>query len=242
MNTSKLKVTAVAVVLLALVAVIVREQSRAKRLMAEGDTLRKQVQEEAALRDESQRLAEQLRAASERAQADLKELPRLRGELARVRQIEQESTRLRAERDRLAKTVASSTPEDSATPEVKLRRAKGFFGRDLGMALILAANANDGKVPAELRGPVFEMVESLSAGAEFGLRASQFELVYTGSLRDVQGGETVLAREKEPVQLPDGKWMKVYVMANGASLQISAAARDAFAARERELWPGQFKP
>ena len=214
--------------------------------MADADNLRKQVQEAAALREESKSLAEQLAIAAERAQADLDELPRLRGELARVRRIEQESTRLSAERDRLLKAVQASSPQPQdprAAPQARLGRARAMFGRDLGMALILAAEANGGKVPSELRGPIFDMVESLSAGAEFDLKANQFELVYTGSLRDVkEGGETILAREKEPVQLPDGQWVKVYVMADGSSQHISAAARDAFAARERQLWPGQFGP
>jgi hypothetical protein len=83
-----------------------------------------------------------------------------------VRQLEQESAQLRADRDRLAKEVKSSTTQtqeadEQETPERRLQRAKGFFGRDLGMALIRAAEANGGKVPTELRGPLFDTVEAL---------------------------------------------------------------------------------
>jgi hypothetical protein len=54
--------------------------------------------------------------------------------------------------------------------------------------------------------------------------------------------ETILAREKEPVQRSDGQWVRVYVMADGSSRQIAVAAPERFAAREQELWPAQFKP
>ena len=80
MNTTKLKVTAVAVAFLALIAVVVWQQWRAKRLVGDADTLREQVEQTATLREENRRLAEQLRATSERSQADLSELLRLRAQ------------------------------------------------------------------------------------------------------------------------------------------------------------------
>ena len=111
------------------------------------------------------------------------------------------------------------------------------------MALILAADANGGNVPTELRGPLFDMVERLSAGAEYDIEAKHFELVYRGSLRDVKNvSGTVLAREKEPVQGSDGQWVRLYVLADGSSQYIAAGTPDGFAAREQELWPGQSKP
>lgn len=120
--------------------------------------------------------------------------------------------------------------------------AVGQPGAMMGMALILAANANGGNVPAELRGPLFEMVERLSAGAEYDIRAKHFEMAFTGSLRDVKDvSGTVLAREKEPMQRPDGQWVRLYVLADASSRYIAAPTRDGFAAREQELWPGQFR-
>ena len=248
MNRTKLKVTAVAFAFLALVTVIMWQQWRAKRLMTDVDALRDQVDQAATLREENQRLAEQLGAASERAQAAVSELPRLRGQAVRGRELGQENARLKADRDRLAKEVKSSAAETQErdaleTPERRLQRAKGFFGRDLGMALIRAADANGGNLPTELRGPLFETVEALSGAREYDIRARHFELVYSGSLHDVKDvSETVLAREKEPVQLSDGQWVRLYVMAEGSARYIAAKAPDAFAMREKELWPGQFRP
>src|ERR1051325_2879639 len=127
----KIRLTAVVVAFLALAAVIAWQHRRAKRLTADTDALREQVEQIVTLREENRRLAEQLQAAAQRAQAELSELLRLRGQSGRLRQIEQENDRLKAERDRLTKAQPSPDQQDAETPEVKLQRAKGFFGRDL---------------------------------------------------------------------------------------------------------------
>ncbi|MCX6905326.1 MAG: hypothetical protein NTW03_17975 [Verrucomicrobia bacterium] len=245
MQTPKLKFVAVSVVMLAFVVVILWQQRHAERLAAD---FQQQAGQASTLQAENQRLAEQLRTVSERSQAESRELLRLRGQSGRMRQTEEENARLRNERDRLAKdrrVTATETNESSVpeTAEASFRSAKLFFGRDLARALRMAADTNNGKVPTELRGPLFDMVESLSKGAEHGIRTKHFELVYQGSLDDVKdGADTVLAREREPMQSSDGRWVKIYVMADGSSRYIAADARDAFPARETQLWPGQFKP
>jgi len=243
---SKLKSVAVAGAFVALAALVVWQEVRARRLMLEAAALRKLNDQAAAVREENERLAAQLQSATERARADSAELARLRGQSVRLRQVEQENAQLKSERDRLARAsrpVAEAPESDEPlTPEAKLRRAKGTFGRDLGLALIFIAQANDGNLPAELRGPVFDVLEQFSPGGqEHNFRAKDFELVYRGSLRDLKDGERVImAREREPAQRADGQWERVYVMTDGSSQRISAATRDGFAAREREFWPGQF--
>jgi hypothetical protein len=244
---SKLKSVAVAVVFVALFALVVWQVVRARRLMAELAAVRNQLEQAAAVREENKRLAVQLQSATERAQVDSTELARLRGQSVRLHQVEKENVQLKSERDRLAKRP-QSTPADEEerparqTPEAEIQGAKGFFGRDIGLALIMAANANDGIVPTDLRGPAFDMVDALSDGAKYNISVSQFELVFAGSLRDLkEGEERILAREREPVQRSDGQWERVYVMSDGSSQRISAATRDGFAAREREFWPGQFR-
>lgn len=245
MITTKSKVAAITIALLALAAIIMRQQWRAGQLEAETGML---VEEAATLREQNARLSGLLKSASARSQAEAGELPRLRGQAARVRELEQENKCLRTDLDRLANQAKSSAaqaqePDAEATPEQRLQRAKGFFGRDLGTALIRAAEANNGNLPTELRGPLIETVEALSGAREYDVLARHFELVYAGSLRDVKdASETVLAREREPVQLAEGRWARLYVMADGSSRYIAAPAPDAFAAREKELWPGQSMP
>ncbi len=247
MKSSRPRTAAVAVVILALGTVVWWQHQRDKRLRTETAALQQQTEQATVtLREENERLANQLRITKERSQSELNELVRLRGQAGRTRQIEQENAQLRGERDRLAKRVTTpdaQEPDAQQTAEQKLQRARSLFGRDLGLALIMAAQANDGNVPVELRGPIFDVVETLSAGAEHDVQAKQFELVYKGSLRDLKDGSaTILAREKEPKQRSDGQWVRIYVMADGSSQSIGAAAPERFAAREQELWPSQSRP
>jgi exonuclease VII large subunit len=246
MKSSKRRSAVIAVAFLALAAIVVWQQLRARRLMAEAAALRDQLEQAATLREENERLARQLQAATERSQADLSELVRLRGQAGRTRQIEQENAQLKNERERLAKQLAQSSASETnepETPEQKLLAAKSRFGCNLGMALIMVADENEGCLPTDLRGALVDTVERLSSDGEHNIQAKQFELVYRGSLHEVKDGEeTILAREKEPVQRSDGQWVRLYVMADGSSRYIAAGARDGFAAREKEFWPGQFKP
>lgn len=245
MITIKPRVATVTIALLVFVAIIVRQQWWAGQLEAQKDML---CEEAATLREQNGRLSALLQSAAARSQTDAGELPRLRGQAARTRELEQENKRLRADLDLLANQPKSSAaqarePDAEATPEQRLQRAKGFFGRDLGTALIRAAEANNGTLPTELHGPLIETVEALSGAREYDIRARQFELVYSGSLRELKdASETVLAREKEPVQLANGRWARLYVMADGSSRYIAAQAPDAFATHEKELWPGQSMP
>ena len=59
---AKLKVTVIAVALLAFVTIVVRQQWRTNRLLAEADVFREQVEEAAAVEEENRRLTEQLQA------------------------------------------------------------------------------------------------------------------------------------------------------------------------------------
>jgi hypothetical protein len=248
MNTKRLNLVPLAGALLALIATGQWQQQRTERLRADLNATRVQVDQAAKLREENQRLATELEVMSQHSQADAKELPRLRGQAARVRELEQENARLKSDRDRLRSEARNSIPptdgrDAEETPERLRQRTKGFFGRDLGTALIRAAEANGGNMPSELRGPLFETVEALSSARDYDIRAKQFELVYAGSLRDVKDvSETVLAREKEPVQLADGQWVRLYVMADGSSRYLRAEGPNAFEAREKDLWPAQSKP
>jgi hypothetical protein len=253
MTSSRLQTIALALAFLALGAVALWQHFRIKRLLEDTAALRQQLLAARALQQENERMNEQLRGANQRSLTDFQELLRLRNQAARTRQIEQENAQLKIQRDELAKRVhspgsdqptASDRPEDTANfPEQKFQSAKGFFGRNLGMALIRAAEANGGVLPAELSGPLFKMVESLSGAEEYDFRARQFELVYQGSLRNVKDvSQIILAREKEPVRGADGQWKRLYVIADGSSQWVAADSPEGFSAREQQFWPGHFQP
>jgi hypothetical protein len=117
MMSTKLKVAALVVVLLGVAALLLLQQQQIKRLMDENADLRTQLNQMASLRDSNGHLAEQLKTAVETSQADRSELVRLRGQGVRLRQLEQENTQLKAERQKLVQqmregqlAVASSEP------------------------------------------------------------------------------------------------------------------------------------
>src|SRR6185295_24802 len=156
MNTTKLKIIAVAVAFLALVAVIIWQHRRVQRLMTDKDALR-QLDQTVTLREENQRLAEQLRLASERSRADASELARLRGQAARTRQVEQES-RLKAERERPPKPPAPNVP-DEQTPEWKLAQVQMRFSKVLGLSILSFANDHARQMPTNLVNAISSQTE-----------------------------------------------------------------------------------
>ena len=245
-----MKLPVVAALTLAVVAVIFWQHQQNERLTAEIAALRGQIAEAAKLREQDaqsiNRLKNSLRAEAERTQAERTELMRLRAQATRLRQSEQENAQLKTERDRLAKNTGLSAvgetkeADDQSTPEQQLVHKKVVFAKHLGTALRMIAFENDEHLPAKLPQVVEFMLGLASPDI---VSAEQFELVYKGSLRDVKDLENlIVAREKEPVQLANGQWVKAYAFAIGASATISAATRDGFAAKEKELGLRESNP
>jgi hypothetical protein len=250
MKTSKIKAVSVAVALLAFVAVIVWQQRRNRHVMADADALRQQVEQVALLRDENQRLAEQLRLASERSRADASELARLRGQAARTRQVEQES-RLKAERERPAKPPAPNVP-DEQTPEWKLAQVQMRFSKVLGLSILSFANDHARQMPTNLLNAILSQTEKQFAetladqlppeAAQHEIRLDQFELVFQGNLEETgrAPGATVIARAKEPVQLSNGRWARPAVFDDGHAEIFVADTREELAAKEKPWMQAQI--
>jgi len=115
------------------------------------------------LRDQDQEVIAKAKVRAEEGQSEHRELIRLRGQLTKLRKIEQENARLSIERDRLA-----------------LRR-KQRFARDLGTALIVMAERNDNRFPTELSAEFLTLVDAISLGSTDSISGKAFELVYKGS-------------------------------------------------------------
>src|SRR5262245_36070848 len=115
---SRWKSFLVAAAFVALAAVVVWQEARARRLLRDAA---------AAEREEHKGLAAQLQSAAARADTNALELARLRNQSARSRQLEQENARLKAEMARLSTRTAraGSGAEDELSPEQRLQRAKG---------------------------------------------------------------------------------------------------------------------
>jgi hypothetical protein len=60
-----------------------------------------------------------------------------------------------------------------------------------------------------------------------------FELMRSGLVSQDEGGRTLVARQKEPLQTPDGRMMRVYVRANGTLVVGTLPANGDWAAWEQ---------
>ena len=129
--SSKLKVGALVFALLGVATLLLLQQQQISRLAAENADLRTQLSEIVSLQDTNGRLAEQLKAAAETSQVNQNELLRLRGQGVRLRQLEQENTQLKAQRQQLdhqmqqpqASVVSSEQGQVTAVSEVKVTAA-----------------------------------------------------------------------------------------------------------------------
>ena len=139
--STKLKVGALVVLLLGIAALFLLQQQQIKRFMGENADLRTRLNQTASLQDSNGHLAEQLKAAAATSQADRSELIRLRGQGVRLRQLEQENTQLKAQRQQLAQqmregqlAVASSEqPQVTPASDVKVTTSPPANVTDLGM-------------------------------------------------------------------------------------------------------------
>ena len=130
------------VVLLGMAALFLMQQQQITRLVEENADLRTQLNQMASLRDSDGHLGEQLKAAVETSQADRNELARLRGQGVRLRQLEQENTQLKAQRQQLAQQIhegqlavaSSEQPPVTIASDVKVTTvAPPVNVTDLGM-------------------------------------------------------------------------------------------------------------
>ena len=123
--SSKLKVGTLVFVLLGVATLLLLQQQQIRRLVAENADLRTQLSQIVLLQDTNGRLAEQLKTAAETSQVNQKELLRLRGQVVRLRQLEQENAHLKAQRQQLDQqmqqpqaAVVSSEQRPTAVSEV----------------------------------------------------------------------------------------------------------------------------
>jgi RNA polymerase sigma factor (sigma-70 family) len=261
MATMKLKLIAAAVVAAAVGTPLVVQHHANEALRAENAVLREhtnQLAELNQLREEKQRLIEEVKAEAARPQAEHEELLRLRGQVTSLRRAAQENVRLQTERDNLTLRLqkasnavnpppAEETPEKAEeTPEKKLTKAKMNFASRWGAALRLFAEKNDGQFPRSLdeAAPFLQVVDATYpkegervrvAAVQYGARDDQFEIVWQGSLKELKRPpqNVIVMRERQPFRLENGHWARTYLFAGGHS-EIASSTDGDFTAWEKE--------
>jgi RNA polymerase sigma factor (sigma-70 family) len=136
-------------------------------------------------------------AGSEQSKAEHLELMRLRAEVSRLRQAKEDSEK------RLAEASAEKAKErEEAQPDPEKERAKTIalarmnYTQGWGIAFMLFAQKNDGRMPATLADAAqYYPPESTSAMSVFD--PGSFEIVYKGSLNQhAEPQKTIILREK----------------------------------------------
>lgn len=204
---------------------ILLQQIRTKRLFTETAAFREQAAQLSALRDENQRLTEELRTMSQNTRSDIGELVRLRAQSTRLRQLEEEMAKLKAERERVALTNAAATsvadnPFDSnhgVGASIKVSHAKHW-----GFAMLNFAANNQGRFPTSLAEAAPFLHDELSPEekAEALKAAERYELVFHGTRQELVSlppESTIIVREKEPWLDPQGRLCKAYCMSDGGA-------------------------
>ncbi len=234
---------AILLILFALAALAVLLQwQQIRRLADHNVTLRDQMNQLSASREKDQKLISNLQGTDDLRRSEHNELLRLRSQLSRLKDAERENTRLRADLDRLATASAQSgvnakaNSDDEQSPEQQLLSDTRGLARDLALALIALAEANDEKLPQQLSSDFLRSIDAISNHSSSKITANRFELIYNGSLLDVADSiRTILLREKDATRLESGEWVKTYVFTDAHIETWKASNPDDFARQEKNL-------
>ena len=224
MNTSSLKFPLLVVALAGVVAIAVLQYRTSSRLRDAQRELEAQLAAVAGERDSLRRAADEHAAEQSRLQQPSAELLQLRGEVARLHQQLAGASRA-ATRVPVAATPpeAEAPSEDSAREETKrfgIRRLQEMKLLLVGALQVAAANEDQfpGTPEAAAAGlrqgdVVTEFAEGLAS-----LNPGEFEITFSGSLRDVgNSAMAIVMRERAAWQTFDGRWARTYGFADGHS-------------------------
>jgi len=184
------------------------EKSRVADLQLEQQQLR---QADQANRVESTRRQELIEA---RQQANA-----LRQQLTTLAALRQQSSELQAA---LQKARAGANPEASEPlTETAETHARVRLGMSLGLAALQYAYDHGGTLPKDFS----SLGTNLPVTLQTNIHASAFEVVYRGSRDSLTNyanpGAILLLRERQPWKNTDGRWVKVYVHADGSGFMLS---------------------
>jgi hypothetical protein len=218
---------------------ILIKSKQASALRAENEALRAEMEH---LRKSDAADSAQTQAPGEdvdRLKREAAEVHRLRGEVALLRRERGEAAKQAEENARLRKQLQTAPTQTEITPEEAAREAQKQIGiaklnylKGWTLAFQMFAAEREGRMPKDFE----EAKRHLRADFNHAFDPNQFEIVYQGSLKQLQGidlGRVILVREREPTVGWDGRRSKAYGFADGHS-EIHAEGPQGFDAWEKE--------
>jgi hypothetical protein len=216
--SAKIKFGIAALVVAGAVVVAVIEYQSQARLATENESLRQQI---AQMQTDEGNLSNQIAASSAHPADDsqVKELMRLRGEVGRLRDQTNRMGIQLAQRDRAlaARPVADASATVSDEEKQKevwkqIAAAKMSDAKLMALAELMYAQNNQNQLGTNYA----QLASYLTNGPETLTGTNSFELVYHGSLTAVQNpGSSLMMRESQASQMPDGTWARTYVFIDG---------------------------
>lgn len=197
----------------------VARQRTLNKLRAGNESLLQQINEQAvppasvpATRSQSTNAVAQLSPDERR------ELLRLRGQIQPLRgELQDRSNRVAMLNQPRPRSVTTQAGKTSAEPPPKVQekiaymQTEGFKGAQrLADALRVYMAEHAGELPHKLT-----EVEALAHPSLPEGLSQRFELTRSGMVPEEARPYTFIAREKEPQQLPNGKWVRIYISAKG---------------------------
>jgi RNA polymerase sigma factor (sigma-70 family) len=233
MAMTNLKLGLITVVVVAGIATPLVIQHHAQVVLREQDkALRQRSDQLAQLNAQNQLLSSlvaQTKGSSGFSDEQMSELLRLRGEVGRLRHQTNELARLREENQRLRGSLTASSADPNQSPHPpeyyqqlhQMAAGKEADLRSLGLAFHLYASDHGDQLPNSL-----DQITPYFAKENLSLTGTnEIDLFYQGSLGQLSNtplGEVIVFRDREVWRGPEGKWTRVYGMADGSTETIES--------------------
>jgi RNA polymerase sigma factor (sigma-70 family) len=224
---------AVGAVLTALAATLVAQSQTNTKLQNENRALREQAAQLDSVQAENER---QRNASSSVAPAmpeeEMRELARLRAQVGRLRDQLSETKKENARKMAAAQKDVTPDVQDQFKQAAV---AKMTYSKDWAVACLEYAQAHQNTFPTNLD-QVTPFLPDEAKG-QTNLTPDELEITYQGLTTAITNfGDSIILREKEPMQKPDGGWLRVYVFGDGHS-QLRLAADGDFSSYENNYLP-----
>ncbi|MHB8521673.1 MAG: RNA polymerase sigma factor [Limisphaerales bacterium] len=239
------KLVFAAVVMAAVATPVVWQQNTANRLRQENQQLQARVAQSDQLRDENARLTKLNIDADEltRLRGEHDELLRLRGEVGVLRQSQKQIATLQRQLEAaraMADAAAAKAGEVSADDAARhLSHDTIDAMKQLGLAARIFSTDNQEQFPTSFA----QMTNILPTKLPGGLTLDRFEFNQEQPPIKESEPQRWLFREKVPRQQADGKWERIYTLADGSVQTIPSATGDfSFFERHGFLPPAGQQP
>jgi hypothetical protein len=231
MSMTKIQLGLGTIVVAGLAAAVAIQHQSTGKLSAENETLRQQVTSLTAETESLSNRMQQPAAAPTLDDDQRRELMRLRGEVAMLREQTNLVAALQAQQRELKARLeveATAVKAPSADDQFKNSRINVVNAlKIIGTAFRIYANDHDDRFPTSFNMIQNELGGTTNASGNFpgNIPLTSFEMVNVGTATD-RYPLMFAAREKNPCQNPDGSWQRMYLLADGSVQQLGSSDGD----------------